>query len=298
MTKVTRIRGSILSHLGALATAAEAESAKHLLSWQSQAILPPIGRPLGICRFNRSSRDQHMADIHWITMHRWNFDKRYLWPDVHENCPTGAHHHIIGRGAIYGPDVAPVHEDLSWGCMVFHETRASADTLLDAPAQGFPNMPDAAEDFHVLLSPIKFRGETTWFSRADSSLVLADKDPGGPVAVLTSAAYNDPDDPRAPAFWAQVAKVRLWYDSLPGNIVQSDYNCENGPGEGMTFTIWRDDKSLTEAAYGPGQHRTEMDYQFKGTPGHFDRSCFLRCRIVRHLGTWNGKDPVAQTIPA
>jgi len=39
MTKVTRIRGPILSHSRALTTAVEAESAKHLIWRQDQANL-------------------------------------------------------------------------------------------------------------------------------------------------------------------------------------------------------------------------------------------------------------------
>jgi len=48
---------------------------------------------------------------------------------------------------------------------------------------------------------------------------------------------------------------------------------------------------MMQAAYRPGHHRDQMEYQ--RTTGHFDRSSFTRTRILASKGTWNGSDPVA-----
>jgi len=68
----------------------------------------------------------------------------------------------------------------------------------------------------------------------------------------------------------------------------------------MTVSLWRSDEAMMAAAYRPGHHRSQVDYQREF--GMIDYSSFTRTRILATKGTWDGSDPVEEigqpTIPA
>jgi hypothetical protein len=88
-------------------------------------------------------------------------------------------------------------------------------------------------------------------------------------------------------------EVRDYYATLPGNHRAAVYSGGRVDGRsGVTATLWASDQAMMNAAYRPGHHRTQMEYQRK--VGHFDFSSFTRARILAAKGTWDGADPVQE----
>ena len=105
------------------------------------------------------------------------------------------------------------------------------------------------------------------------------------------------DDGRAPA-WARarmrdfrenVDRVRAWYDEIDGNIINGNFATGT---DGMTFSLWRSDDALRTGAYGPGLHRAQLDRQKAERLA--DRTSYTRTRLLRHTGTWDGRDPLTE----
>jgi hypothetical protein len=242
-----------------------------------------------------------MPDVGWITMHRWRFAAPQSMKDLDIPTPAGAAHAIFGCRGDIGPDGMAVVASEVWGGTTHHETRAGAEALFADPDTAFPDLPPVIEAWHGLLRPFRFKGVNEWFKGTDVRLVPAEQDPGGPLAVITSAGYDrhDPSQvPRMRGFYAGIVKVQEAYEAMDGNIVQA-YFRNTRKTDGQTFTIWRDDAAMMSAAYRAGRHRSEMDYHHGNPPGYFDRSSFLRSRILDHKGSWDGRDPVAEiaTLP-
>jgi hypothetical protein len=59
--------------------------------------------------------------------------------------------------------------------------------------------------------------------------------------------------------------------------------------DGVTMSLWRDEKAMFGFAYKPGEHRIQVDRQKQHQT--VDRSSFTRFRLVRTAGAWGGVDP-------
>ena len=155
-------------------------------------------------------------------------------------------------------------------------------------------MSQTIESWHALLYPISHRGVVNWFGEfeAASEFVPVPNDPGGRLVVLTSAGFNAvapneiaADLPRRADFLRNVERVRAWYATLPSNLERAIFTFP--PLDGMTVTLWDSDEAMTQAAYAAGIHRTQVDrYKKEHTA---DRTSFTRARILRSVGTWDGK---------
>jgi hypothetical protein len=109
------------------------------------------------------------------------------------------------------------------------------------------------------------------------------------LAVITSAGYNGrPADnrPRIERFVKGIQDVLGFYGECGGNLRRASTNGGFDARDGFTVTLWRDDKAMTQAAYGEGAHRTFMDMSRDGSL--FDRSSFTRARLVMSSGSWDG----------
>jgi len=233
-----------------------------------------------------------MIKIGWITFHRWLFVDEHTPDTLAIAAPEGAVWWHCGADSPVGPDGLRTLRGRSWAGAGFYRDRPSADRVLDDPGARFPHLPAFVEDFHCLLRPIRFHGDCRWLERADAEIAVADSDPDGPVVVLTSAGYDDigPDQhARMLDFRNNVDAVRAWYDSIDGNIVNGGYATGT---DGMTFSLWRSDAAMRDAAYGAGLHRTQLDRQKSERMA--DRTSYTRTRLMRHSGTWDGRDPVAE----
>jgi hypothetical protein len=235
-----------------------------------------------------------MFKVGWITFHRWLFETEQSPDTLTVGAPKGAVWWHCGAESPIGPNGFRTLKGRSWAGAGFFEDRANAELVLDDLSSQFPSLPAWVEEFHCLLRPIRFSGDCRWLARADAELAVAANDPGGPMVVLTSAGYDD----MGPAHYARmldfrenVDRVRAWYDTLDGNIVNGSYATGT---DGMTFSLWRSDDDMRTAAYGQGFHRTQLDRQKAERMA--DRTSYTRTRMVRHSGTWNGRDPVAAVV--
>ncbi|WP_137700033.1 hypothetical protein [Marimonas lutisalis] len=185
-----------------------------------------------------------------------------------------------------------------WGGFGLYATRSDAEEVFQNPDKHLPFLGDAVETYHALVLPFAHRGEVNWRGdvRSNATIAVSASDPGGPLVVFTSAGYDNPgpdDVPRIGKFLKEVDNVQAYYATLPGNLRRAVYSGVPVDGhDGMTVSLWKDDKAMLAAAYKPGHHRTQMDYH--RDVGHFDRSSFSRARIISSKGTWDGTDPVLE----
>jgi hypothetical protein len=153
----------------------------------------------------------------------------------------------------------------------------------------------AVETWHAIAVPYYHHGATNWLGelRDGTTLVVSKADPGGPLAVLTSAGYANPgpaDMERIGNFMSMVVQLVDHYRELPGNLASAAFSGARVDGlDGTTLTLWADDTAMRNAAYRPGLHRDQMTIH--RTRPFFDRSSFTRARIVSSIGSWSGIDP-------
>lgn len=119
------------------------------------------------------------------------------------------------------------------------------------------------------------------------------EDPGGLMVALTTAGYNalppeqlQADLPRCIDFVSNVERVRTWYSNVQGNLARAVFNFAPLGADGMTFSVWKDDATVMDAAYRGGTHRTQLDrYKSEHTA---DRTSFTGTRLVHSSGAWQG----------
>jgi hypothetical protein len=182
-----------------------------------------------------------------------------------------------------------------WGGVALYTERAAAQAVIDAPAAHLGFMAGAVQSWHALLQPIAHRGLVNWLGPGNGAPTLAPAaaDPGGLMVALTTAGYDalPPDQlqadlPRRADFLANVERVRAWYATLPGNLARGVFNFAPLGTDGLTFSVWRDDAAMMDAAYRAGAHRTQVDrYKAEKTA---DRTSFTRARLLAATGAWQG----------
>jgi hypothetical protein len=190
-----------------------------------------------------------------------------------------------------------------WGGFGLYGTRAAAEAVYEKPEDHLGFLGETVEAYHALVVPYAHRGKVNWRGPLleNETLRIAPLDPGGPLMVFTSAGYDNPgpnDEDRMLNFFREVERVVEFYATLPGNLRRAVFS-GNGVDRhsGMTVSIWTDDKAMMTAAYRPGHHKAQMDYQRE--VGHFDYSSFSRARILKSKGSWDGADPVSEIgVPA
>ena len=200
----------------------------------------------------------------WATFHRWEFNQPLDAADFSIKAPLGARLWLCGPDSPQGDNGLRTRVSTVWGGTAFYEGEAAAYKVIDDPLQAFCTLPPLVEHWHTLLLPIRHRGETNWFTLADSALCLSSTDPGGAIAVVTSGGFNSraPDQvPRIARFSEKVDQVREWFSTLESNVVTGNYGPTMDGADGMTFSLWKSEQSLVEAAYQPGFHRERIDEQ-------------------------------------
>lgn len=233
-----------------------------------------------------------MTAIRWITFHRWLLDDPHGAGAVSIAPPTGAEWWHFGPDSPIGPNGARTGVGRSWAGAGFFSDRAAAEAVVDAPDAQFGGVPPHAESFHCLLVPIRVSGTCNWLDACGAALTPTETDPGGPIAVMTSAGYDPEsagDVDRMRDFRENVDRVRAWYDTLDANLVNGNFITGV---DGMTFTLWASDAAMKAAAYGPGVHRTQLDRQLAERMA--DRTSYTRSRVLRSVGVWGGVAPLAE----
>ncbi len=200
-----------------------------------------------------------------------------------------------------GENGLPTFVSDEWGGFGIDRTREAAEEVFRRPEDHLRFLGDTLEAYHALAAPCSHRGKVDWRGSLleNATFAVTPVDPGGPLMVLTSAGFENPgpnDIPRIVKFYDGVVQVRDYFAAQPGNTRRAVFNGSRVDGRsGITVTIWESDEAMLTAAYRPGYHRTQLDYQHAF--GHFDYSSFTRVRILATKGTWDGNDPVGDTQP-
>lgn len=230
-------------------------------------------------------------DHDWMIVHR----ARFLHPfDATSNsfsAPSGAHCWRFCPSLAVGDNGLPTWSSEVWGGLGLYPSRSAAEAALEAPEKTLPYLSDAVEQWHALLLPIAHRGEVKWRDAVEvaSAIRCSTNDPGGQLVVVTTAGYNSrgPDQfPRIAAFMQGILEVMSFYENIDGNLCRDVFTGGFDQRDGFTFSMWRDDASMQQAAYRPGVHRTLMDRSRDGSL--FDRSSFTRARLIASSGSWDG----------
>jgi hypothetical protein len=244
-------------------------------------------------------RDSDVNEAHdWLVFHRVRFREPVDGRGNPFPGPARADAWRFYPASPIGDDGMRTGVSDHWGGFGLYSRREDAEAVFAAPEEHLAFLDRTVEAWHALVLPVSHRGKVAWRgSLLDGTTIKpASADPGGPLVVFTSANYYEitPDDlDRVRKFIYEVDRVQDYYGTLPGNVRRAVFSGATVDGvEGMTVTLWRDDTSMLEAAYGDGHHKDQIAYQ--RTVGHFDYSSFTRARILASTGTWGGTDPVTQ----
>ncbi len=228
----------------------------------------------------------------WITLHRVRFPApvsslvRTVPPVVGADCWLFGPHYDVG------PDGLLTGTSDVWGGVGIWRDRDAAEAMLDAPGDALPWLGETVAAWHGLGLPVSHRGAVNWRGHLqDGDAVRAARvDPGGPLAVLTSAGFRSRDAgtlPRIRRFVAGVTDVLAAYGRLPSNVRRAAFRAGFDGRDGFTLSLWRSDDGMREAAYRPGMHRTQIDDDKAGLLS--DRTSFTRMRVLRSRGDWEGE---------
>ena len=240
------------------------------------------------------------AQHDWITLHRLRFTTEVS--SMQRAFPTvdGA---IIWRFCpqhTQGDDGLPTRRHANWAGLGVWPDRASAEAMMADPQAALPWLAETTEAWHALALPFAHRGGVNWRGMVEEGTAIrpAPTDPGGPLAIVTTAGFDVAKadfKTRAIRFTAAVSEVLEWYGTLPSNLRRGAFNGGHDGREGFTVTLWRSDDAMRGAAYDSGRHRARMDESRTGAL--MDRSSFTRMRIVDSHGSWDG-DPLSNTKQA
>lgn len=166
--------------------------------------------------------------------------------------------------------------------------------MIADPVTAMPWLSETTAAWHCLAVPFAHRGEVNLRGTVESGTAIrpAATDPGGPLAIITSAGFNVVSAetmPRIMNFLVGVLEVVDWYRTLPSNLRASAFAGRYEGRDGITFTLWKSDEAMQQAAYHPGHHRARIDDDRAGLLT--DRTSFTRLRVLKSHGDWDG-DPL------
>ena len=180
-----------------------------------------------------------------------------------------------------------------------HDSRESADRLVEEIVTVAPWFADAAERWSGVLAPFRTKGKSNLVDRASPGrlfdpLVTA---PGRdqPVVVFTTIGWNRDglDMARVQDIGTGTAAVRISMTAVAGLRSQHTFFF---PGiiaiDPPTLTFWDDEASMLAWAHRQATHKRQMD-RYRST-GNADRTSFTRLTALSSSGTWYGRDPVAK----
>ncbi len=231
----------------------------------------------------------------WITVHLARLKRSFPTEGSFFSGPSTAATWRCGYDAPLGEDGWQVERTEIWGGIAFYPNRVEAEAALYAEQQQLPFAGQTIESWHGLLAVVAQGGEVDWSHPGERRPFLQplDRDPGGLLAVITSAGYFSEEEseyPRILAFLKQEEAVRVAFSASQSNLVRQLFSLVGTP-DGMTFSVWRSGAEMLAAAYGAGMHRKAID-RHRAAP-MFDRSAITRLRLLAGRGTWNGIDPLA-----
>ncbi len=179
-----------------------------------------------------------------------------------------------------------------------HDSRESADSLVEEVVTVAPWFADAAERWSGVLAPFRTKGESNLIHRTaparlfDPLVAAPSRDE--PVVVFTTIGWNRDgiDMARVQDVGTGTAAVRISMTAVPGLRSQHSFFF---PGiiaiDPPTLSFWDNEASLVAWAHQQATHKRQMD-RYR-TTGNADRASFTRLTALRSSGTWYGRDPVA-----
>ncbi|MEM6579536.1 MAG: hypothetical protein AAF678_13690 [Pseudomonadota bacterium] len=236
-----------------------------------------------------------MDTHHWITLHRVRFPQPIAALERSFERPDGPECWRFCPGHAVGADNLPTWVSDTWCGFGIHDTECAARSFFAAAEQRIAACADGVEMWHALAVPVQHRGAVNWRGsvETDGAIKSADADVQGPLAIVTTAGFEDPKDPtslpRISRFVVKVSEAIAFRGAQPGNLRCAVFNGGFDGREGLTLTLWKSDDAMLRAAYHSGHHRNLMDESRDGSV--FDRSSFSRLRIIDSRGSWDG-DPL------
>lgn len=229
----------------------------------------------------------------WITIHHARFAEPVDAVEQDFQVPANASCARLGLDTVQGDNGLLIAKSDIWGGWSICHSRSVAESIMSSPADHFRFRKNAVESWHALLVPYRHYGDVNWRGMIESGTAIrVGEDPGGPLAVITTAGFASYDIDQAPpvaSFISNVLRVREFIQSLKGNI-RAVIFFPRDDRDGITFTLWDSDASMVSAAYRQGLHRDFL-LEHKTTPS-FDRSSFTRARVIASAGTWDGTNPL------
>jgi hypothetical protein len=179
-----------------------------------------------------------------------------------------------------------------------HDSRESADRLVEELTTVAPWFADATERWSGVLAPFRTKGESNLVHRTAPARLFdplaAAPGRDEPVVVFTTIGWNRDglDLARVQDVGTGTAAVRISMTAVPGLRSQQTFFF---PGiialDPPTLTFWDNEASLAAWAHRQATHKRQMD-RYR-TTGNADRASFTRLTALRSSGTWYGRDPVA-----
>ena len=230
----------------------------------------------------------------WLTVHRVQFlEPRCSRVSGAPAGPEGADAWRFGPHAPIGSDGFRTTESNIWGGVGFYGDRSAAENVISDPHAHLPWLDKTLEAWHALAGVVAYRGEADWSTNSEPNpeVMPLKSDPGGRLAVITSAGYDVPnpkEDPRLPPFLKGIEEVVAHYRNLDENLAATLFNAVEAK-QGLTFSVWKSDEGMLASAYKSGLHSKYLRQH--QTDPMFDRSSFMRLRLLGSSGSWGGIDP-------
>jgi hypothetical protein len=190
---------------------------------------------------------------------------------------------LLGSGQGKGFSIKPNFR--RYGLMCTWESEEAADEFLERSELMLEYRLHSNEIWTVKLLPLQAHG--LWDGLQPFTPQLTEKQPTGPLAVLTRASINW----RAlPNFWRNTPKVSRSLDNAEGLI------CSIGLGElplvrQATFSVWESAEAMKNYAYRSPLHQEVI--KLTRTQKWYSEELFARFIPVESQGHWNGVDPLA-----
>jgi hypothetical protein len=244
-----------------------------------------------------NSKEVNMSDHHWLTVHRARFADDVAGARHFSSGLANAICWRLGGNSVLEKNGVSLSTDSVWGMLSVFGRKQEAKAAVDTPLQHFPFLADAVESWHALLVPYSHHGSVNWRGTDGSefNIKVASRDPGGPLAVLTTAGYASCSAEKFAQldnFLNENERGLEAFGQSSGHV-RGGFFVSDDSGDGVTCTLWKDDKEMLNALYGSGVHRELIASH--ANRQLFDRSSFTRTRIIQTSGKWDCENPAHQT---
>jgi len=227
----------------------------------------------------------------WIVFHRVRFPTIVDAFAATFSAPQHAHFFRFGPSRVALDGDAPILQGNEWAGISVFRSREHAEAAVAEPQKHLEFVNEAEEHWVALLLPFTHRGEVNFDGtlHEDDAIKVADTDPDGPLFVITTAGFHPSPQfsHRLGNFLRGVHRVLTFFDQESGNICNG-FIFAPDKFDGITYSIWKDDKSMMDTTYRDGVHKKYLQAHLKEPM--FDRSSFTRARIAKANGSWNNID--------